>query len=133
MNPTELRALLGELSDHLTTACGPGVGFALFIETKGGWSYTSNCARKDVIEGLTAWLSLTGRGLSKELTRKESGEQVDDRLALERRCADIGKTIGEKFRMGLFLFEGHNSAYIANVEDIRDRVQAWLKSQKPKN
>lgn len=129
----EVRAFLRELSDSLTEQVGPDVGFALFIETAGGWSYTSNCSRADIIGGLTAWIRLTERGLVKELTRKETGQEVDARLALERRCAEIGKTLAAKFKMGIFLFEDKNSAYISNVEDIRERVQAWLRSQTPKN
>jgi hypothetical protein len=129
------REQLSKLSDTLTDEVGPGIGFALFIRTGEAWSYTSNCHRPDVVAGLTEWLKLTEKGLVKAPGHKESSVQVDDRLALERKCVELGKRIGEELRMGLFLFEmnGSSSAYTSNVPDFRERVAAWVKIQKDRN
>ncbi len=136
MSEAEVRDRLRGLLDFVSKDLGKDVGFAMFVETEDGWSYVSNCDRKDIVGNFTAWIDLTRRGLVKSPGRKESAVQLDDRLSLERRCAEMASRIRERMgNMGLvfFLFEGHNSAYVANVEDFRDRVVNWVSIQKSRS
>lgn len=132
----ELRVFLKGLGDEIVAKAGKDVGFAVWIETAGAWSYTSNCDRSVIVKAMKEWLMLTERALVKSPGRTENSRQRDDRLALERKCAEIGKAIGTKFKLGLFLFESDPSpisAYIANVEDFRERVANWVKIQERKS
>jgi hypothetical protein len=142
----ELRAIAKKVAD----VCGEGVGYALFLATGPEVSYISNADRADVISSLEEWLgkvspaSITldladkgriGRSFT-TTSRKETSHQIDTRLTLERRCADIGKTIGQVTKLCLFLFnfgEGGNMAYFTNMEDARKGVASWVKSQRAKS
>jgi hypothetical protein len=134
MTPAEeARGLLQELSEDLKAAVPPGIGFSLFIDLPQGWCYTSNCDRSDVVKLLTEWLDLTAMGRVSHPGAKVTSQQTDDRLALERRCAEIGKTLAHKVKMGLFLYEmggPGNSAFFTSVPDFRERVKLWVDIQK---
>ncbi len=132
-DPAAVREKLEELCQLVEDAAGPDVGFALFVQAHNAWHYVSNCPRKDIIAGLTEWLYLTGRSLVKAPGRTETSDEVDERLGLERKCAEIGKMIADRAHMALFLFEngegGASSAYFSNVPNAREGVATWVKSQ----
>ncbi len=134
MDAAQVLAYLEKLCDELRAAVSPGTGFALFVEVGPGWSYLSNCDRKDVVKGFSEWLDLTAKGIVKSPGRTETSHQVDDRLALERKCVEVADKVRlRKHRCVLFLFRSvgdHEiSAFVANVDNPRDRVATWVKLQ----
>jgi len=139
-----MRPQLREIAERLTEACGKGTGFALFLLTaKNTTSYLSNARRPDVVKLLEVWLARTcvvpGFSGIKPRPRKtkETSQEVDARLALERRCATIGKAIATKTNLCLFIFEyegvGDNLAYFSNITNPRDGVESWVKHERDKS
>jgi hypothetical protein len=128
----KIKAKLMALHDSLKTRVAENVGFAVFVETKDGWSYTSNCDRKFVITGLTEWLLLEDKGLHVSPGRaKETSVDRDQRLALKRKADELGhRILDREFKnVGLFLWEDDKMVFVANVRDIRERVAVWIKDQ----
>lgn len=130
--------LLREIANIVKGAVGPGIGFALFLDAGvGGMSYVSNVLRSDVVASLEEWLEKTNGALNAKPAKREreSSESVDTRLVLERKCVEIGETIGAVTQLALFLFnfgEGGNIAYFANMpkETTRLGVSNWVRSVK---
>ena len=132
----DVRAQLRELSEWVDDQIGvTDTGFCLFVEMSHGWSYTSSYLRKDSVEMLQDWLSLTGaHGMTKlpATAKKETSQEVDDRLALERQCVEVAGLIQKRTGKGIgfFLFNSGKAAYFSNVKDIRERVAHWVELQR---
>jgi len=142
---TELRAI----AEIVAKAVGPDLGFALFLPVAGRLTYVSNANREDMVKSLSEWLRRTKptswsrvdderedpeRGKwGRSFSSGESPRQVETRLSLEEHCASIGKKIGERIKLTLFVLnfgDGGNLAYYTNMERSREGVAEWLESQK---
>ncbi len=125
----ELRETLRDIAKLVETAAGKK-GFALFFEAAGNFHYASNGHRDDIVKSLEEWLERTKRtGALCTKEDHETSEQVDVRLELERKCAEIGKVIASRADVVLFLFdwgEGGNMAYFTNIPKAREGVQRWI-------
>jgi hypothetical protein len=136
MNQTTSRLLLRDIAEIIDRATGEGVGFAFFLESGGDWSYASNGHRADVVKTLAEWIERT-RTTDESGPGEEPIEAAPDRakrVALEERCADIGRTIaGAGTGVALFLFDfgpKGNLAYFTNVRGARERVTSWVNEQR---
>lgn len=134
MNQTKaarIKAKLMALHDSLKARINENVGFAVFVETKDGWSYTSNLERTVVITGLTDWLLMEDKGIHTSPSKRTTVADRDQVLALQRKADELGhRILDREFKnMGLFLWEDDKMAFVANVRDIRDRVAGWIKVQ----
>jgi hypothetical protein len=128
---------IARLVEH---AAGKGTGFAAFIGPSHATSYVSNAAREDVVTVMEEWLGRTGSasmmgGMSRLPPIPQRPEEVDHRLDLERRCAEIGKVIADVTHVFLCLFdfgEGGSLAYFTSmpIETARQRLVFWIKSEK---
>ncbi len=141
MNEAEAKKAEKELRDIaacITHAIGPGLGFALFICTGPTWSYISNAQRFDVVKTMNEWLEKTATvdgAVFGSAHENETPEKATARLALERKCADLGQTIGDVTKLCAFLFDfgdGGNLAFYtnANMRDVRAGVAGWVKDVK---
>jgi hypothetical protein len=133
MNQESQESVLRDIADIIRSAISEDVGFILFLGTSAGTSYIGKVERSEAITLLDEWLLKTSGKLSKKVM--ESSCQVDDRLALERQCAQIGKTIAQVAQVLLFLFDyGDNGslAYYTNMDMAREGVACWVKAQKEK-
>jgi hypothetical protein len=126
----EMREQLRGIANIVKRACGEGVGFALFLGPAGGPNfYIASAEREDVVKLLREWLTYVRRS---GVPRKEKSEEMDARLALERKCAEIGKTIASKASLVLFLFtygDGGDMAHFTNIRKFEDDIERWVVSQ----
>lgn len=139
---TELRAIAKVVGE----AAGPSTAFALFLPMAGRLTYCSNANREDMVKTLGEWLQKTKptswsrvehgedpRGSwGRSFSSGETTRQVEARLALEDRCAHLGKKVGEHAKLTLFFMdygEGGNLAYFTNMENVREGIKTWLESQ----
>lgn len=125
---------LRDIGQYVAARAGTGVGYALFLQVGVNVHYVSNADRGDVLKLLEEWctredLAMIGK------PRLEPSTDVDRRLALQRRCAELVRTIARATRVALFLFDfgdGGNLAYSMSVSkaDARKAVGAWLVRQR---
>ena len=145
---TELRAIAGMVATMVEKTSGPNTGYALFLPVGGRLTYCSNGAREDMVKLLGEWLRKTTptsvvdedrddpRGKwGRSFSSGETPRQVETRLAMEDRCASLGKKLGEKMQLTLLLFnfgDRGNLAYYTNMDSlkVREGIAAWLSSQK---
>lgn len=128
----ETKQALKEIANIIAADAGPGVGFALFLDADGRPYYLSNAERPDVVRALEEWLSLSSGDLRVTKAR-EPTDANDARLALERKCAEIGKELAEEARLILFLFDfgdGGHIAHFTTEPSFREMVARWVKQQR---
>lgn len=135
------RTVLRDISETLKVAAGPGIGFAVFLSTPAQIDYASNAQREDVVKMLRDdWIpyrsaevarherrDYTGSGTG----RPETARERSKRFALERKCAEIAKTMLTVEHVGvvLFLFElgpGGNLAYYVSDRQIEKHIVEWV-------
>ena len=129
-NGESLEQLRG-IADAIKRAL-PGVGFALFLSVPGRVDYLSNADRADVVVALADWLKRRpGTG------RAQSSHEIDERLVLERRCAELARTIltTPHVDVALFAFDfgpaNHgNLAYFVSEPRMRHVVAEWVHKMK---
>jgi hypothetical protein len=65
----------------------------------------------------------------------ETSREVETRLAMEDRCAALGKKLGAGMKLALLMFdfgEAGNLAYYTNMDtaEVREGIAGWLTSQR---
>jgi hypothetical protein len=110
-----------------------GKGYALFIAVKDARAnYISNADRQDVVKMLSEWLEKTSGELYPHEGSRETPEARDVRLAHERKCAEIGRTLSSAAPIVFFMFDfgqGGNLAYFTNIPDARGGIEQFCRQE----
>ena len=117
-----------ELARTLKRLVGPDRGFVLLMQLgEGAYHYASSAERADVRQVLREWLARAGVVNARDLSGERS---VDERLALEAYCAELGRRLeSQGHRLALFLFDygdGGSLAWYSNAPDPRAVVETFL-------
>jgi len=125
-----------DIAEQLVNATG-GKGYALFIAVKDKRAnYISNAERGDVVRALQEWLDKTSGALDAPQGPPESPEVRDARLAHERRCADIGRTLSRAAPIVFFMFDFGdvgNMAYFTNIPDARGGIEQFCRQEQDRS
>lgn len=117
-----------DLGRTIASMTGKGRGFAFLIGLGGEFFYASNGTRADVRQSLMEWLT---RLTVNTCDAAETPVAVRARLAIEERCAEIGRVVslaGSPIILFVFDFgDGGNMAYFTNVPEAPKVVERFLK------
>lgn len=142
------RAELEAISAMIESAArehDPTIFFAVFMEMKIDGTdtlvYLANGDRLEIRRLLAHWVERSTFTVDPKRRPRETSEDVDVRLAVERRCADVGTRLTRASKVALFFFKNDVdcpggvgvNAYFASLPNARNRVAEWLAAQEQRS
>jgi hypothetical protein len=122
----------------------PTLFFAAFIALGGEVVYLANGDRAEMCRLLAFWVEHANFNLDFDPNRKgvvkkreETRQEADERIAVERHCAELGKELARTAPIAFFVFKNNEdcvsgvgiNAHFVSLGKARVKIAAWLKRQ----